>query len=40
MGSGFFTALLFCRHGSFQLVEFLVVEVLDRSWQIARQDMP
>ena len=34
------TPLLFRRHGSVQLIELLVAEVLDRSWQVARQDMP
>ena len=34
------TPLLFYRHRNMQLLKFLVAEVLDRSWQIARQDMP
>ena len=34
------TPLLFYRHRNQQLLKFLVAEVLDRSWQIARQDMP
>jgi hypothetical protein len=32
------TPLLFYRHRNMQLLKFLVAEVLDRSWQIARQD--
>jgi len=38
---GLFAApLLLCRHRSLQLIKLLIIELLNRTWQIVWQDMP